>query len=530
MSDDSLSYDILVIGAGPSGLATAITIKQQHPDISVAILEKGAEIGAHILSGAVIETDGILKLAPNILSSINHTKVNQEKMLFLTSTSHYNLPIPSSINNKGNIIVSLGETCRYLGTIAEELGVEILTSIAADQVLYKDNQVVGVKTNAFGLNKKQEPMSNYQPPINIYAKQTVVAEGCRGSIANQIIDKFALRQSSQIPTYGLGIKELWEVPNNMAGLVIHTLGWPLSNQAYGGGFVYHSNNNQIAIGLITGLDYQNPYLDPFQEMQKLKTHPYIKDMLKGGSRINYGAKTISEGGFQSIPKLTFPGGLIVGDSAGFVNVPKIKGTNNAIQSGIIAGKNLASIIQNQAHNHYQQEIYKSYFVKQLKQVRNIRPAYKYGLVPGIIYSGIELFLLKGKSPWTLKHRHDRKTLLPASKFKRIHYAKPDEKLTFNKVNSLFLSGTMHRDDEPCHLKILNDKLPIEINKKVFDSPETRYCPANVYEIVYNNSKESIFQINAQNCLHCKACDIKDPKRNISWSVPEGGEGPNYMNM
>lgn len=527
MSESSLEYNIIIIGAGPAGLATAIQAKRHNPNLKIIILEKGAEIGAHILSGAVIETTGLQQIAPKYHEHIKYTKVTNERLNFFTKRRSIKLPIPKQINNNSNIIVSLGEVCKYLAQIAEELEIDIITGIAAQNIIITNNKVIGVTTNAFGLDRNNQPLSNYQTSINIYAKQTVIAEGCRGSIAKQVMDNFQLTNNRQPQTYGLGIKEVWEVPNNQPGLIEHTVGFPLFNKAYGGGFVYHLDNNLISIGLITGLDYKNPSLDPFQEMQTFKTHPNIKKLLNNGNRISYGAKTIVEGGYQAIPKLTFAGGLIVGDSAGFINVAKIKGTNNAITSGIIAGKLLAEKYQLPEITAYEKKLHNASFIQELYKIRNIRPSFKYGMLFGLFYSTLELFITRGKLPFTFTHNHDRKQLSP--KQPTIIYPKPDNIYTFNKSSSVYLSGTMHRDNQPVHLKLTDHKKMITINYQQYQSPETKYCPAEVYEIILDSNNPKL-QINSQNCLHCKACDIKDPTNNIHWTPPEGGGGPNYQNM
>ncbi len=539
MNEDSLQYDALIIGAGPSGLACAIQLKQlisptQSTDFKIAIIEKGASVGAHILSGAVINTKSLTSLLPQWEQKIPHTKVTKDKLLFLTKNRVFPLPIFKQISNRNNIIVSLGEMCKHLAEQAENMGVDILSGVSAKEPLYKDDTVCGILTTDYGLGKQGKKLATFQPGIKIFAKQTIIAEGVRGSIANQLIKKFDLYKDSQPQTYGLGIKELWEIKSSQhrPGLVTHTMGWPLNNKAYGGGFIYHYQENKVILGLITGLDYQNPYIDPFNEMQLLKTHPYIKKLLKNASRLNYGAKSISEGGYQSIPKLTFQGGMLIGDSAGFVNVPKIKGVDNAMQSGIIAAKAVYENINEDKIEvfRYQQLIKKTDMYKDLHTVRNIKPFFKYGLIPGMLYSVLELLFFKGKTPWTFKHRIDRESLLAANKCKKINYLQPDNELIFDKASSLYLSGTIHRDNQDSHLKLKNINQAIEINYKIYDSPESRYCPAGVYEIVYNNSNKPILQINFQNCLHCKACDIKDLNYNIVWTIPEGGEGPNYMNM
>lgn len=524
MQQESIQYDVVIIGAGPAGLSCAIHLKQSK--LSVAILEKGHSIGAHILSGAIVEPLDIDELASGWQAKVCNAKICKESLQFFTSKHAMPLMVPANMSNHGNLVLSLGELCQHLATEAEALGVDIFTGYSASDPILLDGKVVGVKTKEFGVDANGNKMDNYQPSINFHAKHTVIAEGCRGSIAETIIARFGLRPTAQ--TYGLGIKELWKIDGKLhePGKVLHCIGWPLYNQAYGGGFVYHQPNQLISIGLITALDYRNPYLDPFQEMQKLKHHPSIKKLLVNGKRVSFGAKTIAEGGWQAIPKLTFPGGLIVGDSAGFVNIAKIKGTNNAIQSGKLAAK---AIIKDydKSETSYNLSIRQSSIAKDLRQVRNIRPGFKYGIWLGLINSAFELFITKGKSPWTLSHKLDRQTLLPAAKQKVIQYPAADNTLTFDKSSSIYLSGTMHPDNQVSHLQLQDTKTYMQTSYTKYAAPETRYCPAGVYEI---NQETTALKINYQNCLHCKACDIKDPSQSITWTVPEGGSGPTYLKM
>lgn len=533
-----MEFDTIIIGAGPAGLSTAIKLaqlnKQSNKNINICVLEKGAEVGSHIISGAIFETKSLTELVPNWknLNPPIETKITKDNFLFLTKKYCLNLPIPQMLNNNNNYIISLSNLCKWLAKYAENLGIQIFPGFAANKILYNhNNQVIGVETNSFGIDKNGNKKSNYQEPMKLLAKNTVFAEGCRGHLSQQIINKYRLNENSQIQTYGLGIKEIWKVPEdkNKLGNVIHTIGWPLNFKTYGGSFIYYLKPDLISIGFVIGLDYKNPYIDPFYEFQKLKTHPKIKRILKNGNRISYGAKTLNEGGYQSIPKLNFPGGLIVGCSAGFLNVAKIKGSHTAIKSGIIAAE---CIFKNQ-NTEINNKIKKSWINKELYLTRNIRPSFNsaLGIWGGLIYSAFDLFILKGKSCWTFKHNKtsDNLQLEKQNNFKKINYPKPDNLITFDKLSSVKLSNTMHTEDQPIHLKLKNINIPIEYNLHNFDAPETKYCPANVYEIIELNNKKHL-QINFTNCLHCKACDIKDPKLNITWTAPEGGGGPNYIDM
>ncbi len=536
-----MEYDVVIIGAGPSGLACAIRLKQlaneSEKELNVCVVEKGSEVGAHTLSGAVIETRALNELLPNWkdMGAPLHTPVTEDRLVFLTKTKSYSLPTPSYMNNHGNYIVSLGNVVRWLGEQAESLGVEIYPGFAATEILFNDNgSVKGIATGDMGIGKNGEHTDSYQQGIELHAKQTVFAEGCRGSLTKMAIDRFNLRKGVEPQTYGIGIKELWEVApeQHKEGLVVHSTGWPLDLQTYGGSFLYHLENNQVAVGFVVGLDYRNPYLSPFEEFQRFKTHPDICKTFEGGRRISYGARAISEGGYQSIPRLSFPGGLLVGDSAGFLNVPKIKGSHTAMKSGMVAAESIYEAINETEPKwtlDYSYRLSNSWLWTELKQVRNIRPSFRWGFWAGMIYSAIDTYILRGKAPWTLKHHEDHTQLIPARQAKKIDYPKPDNVLTFDRLTSVFISNTNHEENQTCHLQLKNDTTPIRINLSEYDAPEQRYCPAGVYEIITEESIPKL-QINAQNCVHCKTCDIKDPTQNINWVPPQGGGGPNYPNM
>lgn len=526
---ESLEFDVLIIGAGPAGLACAIRYaqlcKESNKNLSICVLEKAAQIGGHTVSGAVIEPQAITELLPDWqnLNSPIQTKAKNDKFFFLTENNFFKLPTPKPMHNTGNYIVSLSEVVKWLGEQAENLGVEIYPGFAARQPILQDNKLIGVITNDLGLNKLGEKTANYQLGMAILAKHTILAEGCRGSVSKEIIKKFKLESKKSVQTYGIGIKEVWEVEKSMhePGEIWHTIGWPLDNATYGGSFAYQFNDNLLSIGFVIGLDYKNPYLDPYQEFQRFKHHKLIKPLLKNGNCLQYGARAINEGGWQALPKLSFPGGMFIGCSAGFLNVPKIKGTHTAIKSGIIAAE---SIFHTQ---DYQANIETSSIKSELYKVRNIRPSFKYGLIPGLVYSAIDNYIFQGHVPWTFKNHADHLCLKSAKNSKPIDYPKPDGVISFDKLTSVSRSNVYHSEDQPCHLQIINKKIPIEVNWNEFRGPEGRYCPAKVYEYLQNQDGEYYLQINAQNCIHCKTCDIKDFSQNINWVPPQGGEGPNY---
>ena len=535
-----MEYDVVVVGAGPSGLSAAIKLKQlskdKNRDLSVCVIEKGSEVGAHIVSGAVIETKALDELIPDwqTKNSPLKTKATNDKFLYLTETASYQLPTPPQMHNKGNYIISLSDFTKWLAEQAEALEVEIYPGFSASEVLFnKDDKVIGVATCDMGRLKDGTEGPNFEPGIELHAKQTIFSEGCRGHLGKILMEKFNLNSENSPQTYGIGIKELWEVPpeNSKPGNIMHTTGWPLDTDTYGGSFLYHLDDNKISIGFVVGLDYKNPYLSPYMEFQRFKHHPAIKKILEGGRRINYGARALNEGGVQSLPKLTFPGGLLAGCEAGFLNVPKIKGTHLAMKSGMIAANAIFEDISNVDEiNNYPKLIKKSWLWSELYSVRNIRPSFKWGFWKAIIYSAIDTYIFRGNAPWTIDHHGtDHQSLENKNKHKQINYPKPDNIISFDRLTNVSFSGTNHEENQPCHLTLKNEEVPIKVNLELYDNPETRYCPAGVYEIVLNDNKPKL-QINAQNCVHCKTCDIKDPTQNINWITPQGGGGPNYQGM
>ncbi|MDC3097077.1 electron transfer flavoprotein-ubiquinone oxidoreductase [Alphaproteobacteria bacterium] len=536
---EELSYDVVVVGAGPAGLSTAIKLKQLNSELSVCILEKSSEVGAHILSGNVFETKALDELIPNWkdLDSPIKTDVRSEDFLFYTNNKSIKIPnflLPKALQNHGNYIISLSNLCKWLGEFAENLGVEIFPGFAASKLIYDEsNQVIGVQTGDMGLDKENNPKDNFEPGINIKGKVTVLSEGCRGHLGKEALKKFNLDKNNKSPQqYGIGFKEIWEISpeNHSLGKVSHSVGWPLSNDIYGGSFCYHAENNQIYLGYVIGLDYKNPYLSPYDEFQQFKTHPDVKKLLQGGKRISYGARALIEGGLQSLPQMHMPGALLIGCDAGTLNMPKIKGSHTAMKSGIIAAEVIENhISKNEDLSSYEVKFKNSWVYKELHQARNVKPSFQWGLIPAMIFTGIDQKLFGGKLPFTLQHKHaDHETLIPAKDAKKISYPKYDGVLTFDKPSSVYLSGTNHADDQPCHL-LLNDKdLSTTYTIEEYDEPAQRYCPAGVYEVEFDEEiQKKVLKINSQNCIHCKTCDIKEPSQNIEWVTPEGGGGPIY---
>jgi len=541
---EAMPYDVIIVGGGPAGLSTAIRLKQlcqeTGTELSVCILEKGSEIGAHLLSGAVFETRALDELIPDWKEkgAPLTCEAKKDNFLLMTKTGAIGLHNPPQMNNHGNYIISLGALGRWLGEQAEALGVEIFPGFAAAEVLYNtEGSVIGVATGDMGINKEGEKTEAFEPGMELHARQTIFTEGCHGSLTKELIEKFDLRANSDPQTYGLGIKEVWEIKpeNHEQGKITHSIGWPMDNKTYGGSWIYHMEDNQISIGYVIGLDYENPYLSPYEEMQRFKTHPVVSKLLEGGKRISYGARALVEGGFQSLPKLTFPGGALAGDSAGFLNVPKIKGNHAAIKSGMIAAESIFTCMnlpETPQHgwecSRYKANFDASWLHKELYKVRNIRPAFRWGLWAGMAHAAFQTFggwML----PYTLKNHSDHDQLKKADQSKPIDYPKPDGILTFDRLTSVQLTNTYHEEDQPSHLILKNPSVPIDHNLPHYAEPAQRYCPAAVYEIIEEQGQKK-FQINAQNCIHCKTCDIKDPSQNINWTVPHGGGGPNYGSM
>ena len=543
-----MEYDVVVVGAGPAGLAAAIRLKQlaaaAGSEISVVVLEKGSEVGAHILSGAVMDPRALNELIPDWQqkNAPLNAPVSEDRFMFLTESSAFKVPgfmLPACFQNHGNYVISLGAVCRWLGQQAESLGVEIFPGFAAAEVLYTEaGGVKGVATGDMGIGKDGEPTDAYQPGMELHAKYVFFAEGCRGHLGRQLTERYKLRAGADPQVYGLGMKELWEIQpdRHQQGLVIHTAGWPLPSDTYGGSFLYHMENNLVAIGFVVGLGYRNPHLYPYEEFQRYKTHPAIRHFLEGGKRLSYGARAISAGGLQSLPRLVFPGGCLIGDNAGFLNASRIKGSHAAIKSGMLAAEAAFEAVKAGRSGDelaaYPEAFRASWLHEELHRARNFKPWMSKGLYTGTLMVGIDQVLFGGKAPWTLRHHHaDNETLQLKTEAQPIAYPKPDGVITFDRLSSVFISNTNHNEDQPSHLTLKDPAIPIRINLERYDAPEQRYCPAGVYEIVRDaNGANPRLQINAQNCVHCKTCDIKDPTQNIIWVAPEGGGGPNYPNM
>lgn len=551
MAREAMEYDVVIVGAGPAGLAAAIRLRQlaaeQGHEVSVCVIEKGSEVGAHILSGAVIDPIGLNELIPDWKEkgAPLNTPVTEDKFMVLSEKGGFTIPsflMPPLMNNHGNYIASLGNVCRWLGEQATELGVEIYPGFAAAEVLYhEDGSVKGVATGDMGIAKDGHHKDGFAEGMELHAKYTFFAEGARGSLTKMLFDKFKLREGVEPQKFGIGIKELWEIDpaKHKPGLVIHSQGWPLDSKTGGGSFMYHLENNQVAVGFVVHLNYENPYLSPFDEFQRFKTHPKVRPYFEGGKRLVYGARAINEGGVQSVPKLVFPGGALIGCAAGFVNVPRIKGSHNAIKTGMMAAEAAFAALKGGSQGHdelgaYPEAYRNSWVHKDLWRVRNVKPALKWGLWLGSLYGGLDMWLnslgLGALFPWTFKHKKaDYECIKKAADCQPIAYPRPDGVVSFDKLSSVFLSNTNHEEDQPSHLKLKDPTIPIAVNLPLYAEPAQRYCPAGVYEVVEEGGSKR-FQINAQNCVHCKTCDIKDPEQNIVWCVPEGGGGPNYPNM
>jgi electron-transferring-flavoprotein dehydrogenase len=534
---EAMEFDVLIVGAGPAGLAAAIRIKQLSPDAAICIVEKGGEVGAHILSGAVLEPRALDELIPDWREDppALTTPAGDDRFMMLTETRAIKLPTPPQMNNHGNYVVSLGNVARWLGARAEALGVEIYPGFAASETIIEDGVVKGVVAGVMGISRDGSEGPNYQPGMELRASYTLFAEGCRGSLTKKLFETYALREGVQEQTYAIGLKELWQIPKekHTPGLIWHSTGWPLKSDTYGGSWLYMLGEDLVSVGFVVGLDYPNPWLSPFDEFQRFKTHPEVRKFLEGGKRISYGARALNEGGFQSIPKLVFPGGALIGDTAGFLNVPKIKGTHTAMKSGMVAAEAVVAALASEDRApvlaEYPAMLEQSWLWDELKAVRNIRPAFaKWGMWGGLVNAALDTYVFKGRAPWTMGHHADHASLKTAAEAPKIDYPKPDGVLSFDRNSSVFLSNTNHEEDQPAHLKLRDPGKWLAENFVKYASPESRYCPAGVYEAVEDGQGSHRLQINAQNCVHCKTCDIKDPTQNIDWCTPEGAAGPNYI--